>query len=165
MRLEDLGPAEGERRSRTRVGRGNGGRGGTYAGRGRKGQKARSGGAKAPYFEGGQLPFVRRMPFRRGFTNVFRVEYTPVALSILEERFAAGDTVSPEALVAIGVLTRVEEPYKILAGGTLKKALVVRAPRLSRSAQKAIEDAGGSCERLADEYRRPGMGRTRRRRG
>lgn len=165
MKLHELGPAEGERRPRRRVARGNGGKAGTYAGRGRKGQKARSGGAKAPYFEGGQLPFVRRVPFRRGFTNIFRVEYTPVGLALLDSRFEAGDAVTPETLVSAGLLRHVDEPYKILATGALAKALAVEAPRLSAAAVEAIEAAGGSVQRMEDGYRRPGMGRSHRRQG
>jgi large subunit ribosomal protein L15 len=159
MKLHDLGPAEGGRKSRKRVARGNAGAGGTYAGRGRKGQAARSGGTKAPYFEGGQLPFVRRLPYRRGFTNVFRVEYTPVNLSALEGLFDAGAEVTPEALVAAGLLHRASEPFKILGHEGLTKALVVSAPRFSAAARQAILDAGGSCHDLADDYARPGMGR------
>jgi large subunit ribosomal protein L15 len=159
MELSDLGPAEGARRGRKRVGRGNAGRGGTYAGRGRKGQAARSGGTKAPYFEGGQLPFVRRLPYRRGFTNIFRVEYTPINLGALDERFEADAEVTPEALAEAGLLRQPREPYKVLAEGSLTKALVVHAPRFSAAARQAIVDAGGRCADLADEYTLPGMGR------
>jgi large subunit ribosomal protein L15 len=146
------------------VGRGNAGRGGTYAGRGRKGQNARSGGAKGPYFEGGQLPFVRRLPYRRGFTNIFRVAYTPLNLATLEALFDAGAEVTPERLVEAGALRRVDEPYKVLGQGTLYKPLVVQAPRFSAAARAAIEQAGGRCEELADDARRPGMRRAHRRR-
>ena len=163
MKLHELGPAEGERRRRRRVGRGNAGRAGTYAGRGRKGQKARSGGVKGPYFEGGQLPFVRRVPFRRGFTNIFRLEYTPVGLDEIDARFDAGASVTPEALTDAGLLRRADEPYKVLANGALTKALVVHAPRFSRAAAEAIEAAGGSVEKLTDDYELPGMGRAHRR--
>ncbi|MFN2115163.1 MAG: 50S ribosomal protein L15 [Anaerolineae bacterium] len=163
MRLHDLGPAKGAGKKRRRIARGNSGRGGTYAGRGRKGQKARAGGGKAPYFEGGQLPFVRRLPFKRGFKNIFRVEYTPVGVAVLDERFDDGDTVTPEALVDAGVLRHVDEPYKVLAGGEITKALTVQAPRFSGAARADIEAAGGSCSDLADDYRRAGMGRSHRR--
>ncbi len=159
MKLHDLGPPDGARRARKRVARGNGGSGGTYAGRGRKGQNARSGGAKGPYFEGGQLPFVRRLPFRRGFKNVFRVEYTPVNLMVLDELFEAGAAVTPEALAAEGVLRHPNEPYKVLGHGGLTKALVVHAPRFSEAARSAIASVGGTCEALEDVYRRPGMTR------
>jgi large subunit ribosomal protein L15 len=163
MKLHELVPAEGERRARRRVARGNAGRAGTYAGRGRKGQKARSGGAKAPYFEGGQLPFVRRVPFRRGFTNIFRVQYTPIGLAELSERFDAGATVTAESLVSAGVLSRPDEPYKVLATGSLGKPLEVHAPCLSKAAVVAIEAAGGSVQVLHDKPRLAGMGRAHRR--
>lgn len=159
MRLHDLQPSPGATKRRKRVARGNGGSGGTYAGRGRKGQNARSGGTKRPYFEGGQLPFVRRMPFRRGFTNIFRVGYTPVNLAVLDAIFEAGATVGPDELVAHGILRRTDEPYKVLGGGGLTKALTVIAPRFSKAAQSAIDAVGGSCQELEDAYRRAGMGR------
>jgi large subunit ribosomal protein L15 len=163
MKQHDLGPAEGATASRKRVARGNAGAGGTYAGRGRKGQASRSGGTKRAYFEGGQLPLVRRVPFRRGFKNIFRVRYTPVALTDLEAHFDAGAEVTPEALVAAGVLHQIDEPYKVLAEGDLAKALVVFAPRFSGAAREAIGAAGGTCRELADDYRRAGMGRGHRR--
>ncbi len=159
MKLHDLRPVPGASKARKRLARGNGGHGGTYAGRGRKGQNARSGGAKGPYFEGGQLPFVRRMPFRRGFTNIFRVGYTPVNLAILDALFEPGATVRPVELVARGVLRHVDEPYKVLGHGGLTKALTVYAPRFSEAAKSAIAAVGGSCEALDDDYRRQGMGR------
>ena len=163
MKLQDLGPAKGSVKRRRRIARGNGGRAGTYAGRGRKGQGARAGGGKAPYFEGGQLPFVRRLPMKRGFTNIFRVEFTPVSVVVLETCFESGDTVTPEALVAAGVLRHIDEPYKVLAGGEMTKALSVQAPRFSGAARETIEAAGGSCDDLSDDYRRAGMGRSHRR--
>jgi large subunit ribosomal protein L15 len=163
MNLHDLEDPTAGRRPRRRVGRGNAGKGGTYAGRGRKGQKARSGGVKKAYFEGGQLPFVRRLPFRRGFNNVFRVEYTPVGLATLSERFEAGAAVTPDSLVRVGLLRRADEPYKILGNGDLDKALMVQAPRFSQSAAAAIEGAGGTIERIEDDYRLAGMGRSHRR--
>src|SRR5512144_1983132 len=100
MKLNDLQPAPGSTKNRTRSGRGiSGGRGKT-AGRGTKGQGARSGGTKGPYFEGGQLPIMRRLPHLRGFTNIWRIEYTPVNLKRLNDSFAAGSEVTPDALVA-----------------------------------------------------------------
>lgn len=160
MRLHDIRPAKGSGKRRRRIARGNSGRAGTYGGRGRKGQGARAGGGKAPYFEGGQLPFVRRLPFKRGFNNIFRVEYTPVGVAALEASFESGDTVTPEALVEAGVLRHIDEPYKVLAGGELTKPLSVQAPRFSGSARETIEAAGGSCDELSDDYRRAGMGRS-----
>lgn len=163
MRLHDLRPASGATRPRKRVARGNSGSGGTYAGRGRKGQASRAGGTKAPYFEGGQLPFVRRLPFKRGFKNIFRVAYTPVTVDRLAEVFADGATVLPDDLVGARIIAHADEPYKVLAGAAMTKALTVHAPRFSLAARAAIEAAGGACNDLADEYRRPGMGRGHRR--
>jgi large subunit ribosomal protein L15 len=159
MKLHDLRPPRGAVRPAKRVARGNGGSGGTYAGRGRKGQNARSGGAKGPYFEGGQLPFVRRLPFRRGFKSIFRVDYTPVNLELLDKLFEAGAVVTPADLAARGVLRDVTEPFKVLGGGGLTKALTVHAPRFSGAARTAIAAVGGSCEAMEDDYRLAGMGR------
>lgn len=145
MQLHDLKPDEGSRRRRRRVARGNAGKAGTYGGRGRKGQNARSGGAKAPYFEGGQLPFVRRLPFKKGFKPLGRVEFTPVNLDQIDARFQAEATVTPDTLCAVGLLRDPGEPYKVLGQGTLQKSLTVHAPRFSAGAQGAIEAAGGAC--------------------
>jgi large subunit ribosomal protein L15 len=164
MRLDELRPAAGARRRAKRVGRGNAGRGGTYAGRGRKGQGAREGGGKGAYFEGGQLPFVRRLPRLRGFTNIFRVQYTPIGLDDLQQHFRAGQRVTPDRLVDAGLLRRSSEPYKILASGELTKRLTVQAPRISATARQAIEAQGGSWSPLPDDYRRAGMGRSLQRR-
>jgi large subunit ribosomal protein L15 len=163
MTLDDLRPPPGAKKRRRRVARGNAGRGGTYAGRGRKGQAARSGGVKAPYFEGGQLPLVRRLPYRRGFKNLQRVEYTPVNLGALEALFPAGAEITPSDLVAAGALRRADEPFKILAEGAMTRSLVVHAPRFSATARQAIQGAGGRCVQLPDAYQRAGMGRRRQR--
>ncbi len=163
MQLHDLGSPPGARKRRKRVARGDSGRGGTYAGRGRKGQGARTGGTKEPFFEGGQLPFVRRLPFVRGFTNIFRVEYTPVSVGRLEAAFDGGAVVTPLALVEAGLLKNTAEPYKVLAGGKLAKPLTVHAPRFSAAARGLIEAAGGACEATADDYTRPGMRRAHKR--
>jgi large subunit ribosomal protein L15 len=163
MKLHDLRPAKGSRKRRRRVARGNAGTGGTYGGRGVKGQNSRSGGGKKAYFEGGQLPLVRRLPFVRGFTNIFRVEYVPVNLDRLAQHFEDGAEVTPTALAAAGVLRHEGEPYKVLAGGALDRSLTVHAPRFSASARAAIEEAGGRCESLPDEYQLPGMRREHKR--
>ncbi len=145
MKLHDLAPDPGSSRPRKRVGLGNAGKGGTYGGRGRKGQWAREGGGKKAYFEGGQLPFVRRLPFRRGFKSPFRIRYTAVNIADLDQRFAAGSDVTVEQLVAGGILSGRREPYKILGEGSLSKALKVHAPRFAAAARQAIEAAGGEC--------------------
>ena len=148
MKLHDLKPAKGARKKRTRVGRGIAAGKGKTAGRGTKGQKARSGGGVRPYFEGGQLPLVRRLPFKRGFTNIFRIEYAEVNLDQLEARYQAGEVVSPETMVERRLLRRPEQPVVILGRGQLHKSLLVQAHRFSKSAAQAIEAAGGSVERL-----------------
>src|SRR5512135_460495 len=137
MKLHELQPAEGARKNRKRVGRGIAGGGGKTAGRGTKGQNSRSGGGPRPYFEGGQLPLVRRLPHLRGFTNIWRVNYTPVNLGRLSV-FDAGSEITPEALVEAGIIKSVREPVKILAGGELDKALSVKAHKFSASAREKI---------------------------
>ena len=104
MKVHELRPPKGSKKKRKRIARGNAGRGGTYAGRGRKGQKARAGGGKGPYFEGGQLPLVRRLPHKRGFTNIWRVEYSVINVDRLDERFKAGAEVTPATLAEAGLL-------------------------------------------------------------
>ncbi len=148
MKLHDLQPAEGSRRERKRVGRGNGSGHGTYAGRGKKGQKARSGGTKGPYFEGGQLPLVRRLPHKRGFVNIFRTEYAEVNLDRLEQAFEAGTDVTLEAMVGAGLIKSTTVPVKVLGRGELTKALTVEAHRFSAGARTKIEAAGGAIREL-----------------
>lgn len=148
MKLNDLKPTKGSKTKRNRVGRGKAAGGGTYAGRGIKGQGARGRRKKKAYFEGGQLPLVRRLPFKRGFTNIFRVEYQEVNLDSLEKRFDAGATVNPETLAEKGLIREVRTPYKILGRGELTKNLTVQAHRISKSATEAVEKAGGSFEQL-----------------
>lgn len=148
MKLHDLRPAPGAKKKKTRVGRGIAAGKGKTAGRGTKGQGARSGGGKGIYFEGGQLPLARRLPFKRGFTNLFRIEYQEVNLDDLAARFNAGDEVSPETLVANGLIRDAQEPVVVLGRGELDKKLSVKAHRFSKSAVSQIEAAGGSIEKL-----------------
>jgi large subunit ribosomal protein L15 len=123
---------------------------GKTSGRGMKGQKARSGGGKGPFFEGGQLPLVRRLPFRRGFTNIHRVEFKPVNLSRLQAKFGEGDLeVTPETLVEAGIIKQSDKAVAILGEGELSVALTVKAHRFSKSAREKIEAAGGTVEVLA----------------
>ena len=138
MKLHELRPNEGSRRGRKRVGRGD-----KSAGRGTKGQGSRSGGTKAPYFEGGQLPLVRRLPYRRGFTNINRIEYKVVNVERLNG-FPQGSTVDLEVLVGAGVIKSSRERVKILGQGELGHALTVEAHKFSASARDKIEAAGGS---------------------
>ena len=148
MKLHDLRPAEGAKKKRKRVGRGISAGQGKTAGRGTKGQGARTGGGKGPYFEGGQLPLVRRLPHKRGFTNIWRVKYTAVNLDRLSG-FAAGADVSPETLAAAGIIKRADEPVVILGRGSLDRPLTVKAHRFSASARAQIEAAGGVVEELS----------------
>jgi len=145
MELHDLHPAPGAKRPRKRVGRGPGSGNGKTAGRGHKGQKSRSGYSRRYGFEGGQMPLVRRIP-KRGFTNIFRVEFQVVNLRDLERVFADGDSVSPEEMVEKGLVRGGKRPVKVLADGELSKKLTVRAHKFSASARVGIEKAGGSCE-------------------
>jgi large subunit ribosomal protein L15 len=145
--LNDLKPNPGSTHNRKRVGRGPGSGMGKTSTRGEKGQKSRSGWASKPGFEGGQMPLFRRLP-RRGFNNIFRVEYAVVNLQQLE-LFKAGSTVTPEELVARGFIGKNETgSVKVLGKGKLSKALTVKAHRFSASAKEAIEKAGGKVELL-----------------
>jgi large subunit ribosomal protein L15 len=145
MELHDLKPAPGAKRGRKRVGRGPGSGSGKTAGKGHKGQKSRSGYSRRYGFEGGQMPLVRRLP-KRGFTNIFRVEFQVINLRDLERVFADGDAVSPEALLEKGLVRRAAQPIKVLGDGDLTKKLVVQAHKFSAAARTGIEKAGGSCE-------------------
>ncbi len=146
LRQHDLHPPPGAKRPRKRVGRGNAAGGGTYSGRGLKGQKSRAGGNTRPGFEGGQLPLIRRMARKRGFTPPARVEVTPINLFRLNAKFAADAHVDAEALVAAGLLKHPREPFKILGSGKLEWPLVVCAARVSPAARAKIEAAGGRVE-------------------
>ena len=147
MKLHELRPPSGAHRKRRRIGRGLGSGRGTTAGKGTKGQNARSGGGVPPYFEGGQLPLVKKLPYKRGFRNINRVEYKAVNLQDLAA-FAAGSTVDVAALVAGGVLKNDRERVKVLGTGELDRPLTVRAHRFSASARQKIEAAGGACHAL-----------------
>jgi large subunit ribosomal protein L15 len=148
MKLHELRPPAGATRERRRIGRGHGSGQGTTAGKGTKGQKARTGGGVPLYFEGGQLPLVRRLPYRRGFKNPFRTEYVIVNVSQLG-RFPAGATINTDMLVAAGLLHPGEGPIKVLGDGELSVALHVRTDRVTRQAREKIEAAGGSVEELS----------------
>ncbi|MBN1680997.1 MAG: 50S ribosomal protein L15 [Anaerolineae bacterium] len=148
MKLHELRPDKGATKKRKRVGRGISAGQGKTAGRGTKGQGARRGGGKGPYFEGGQLPLVRRLPFKRGFTNIFRVEFQEVNLDDLTRVFDDGDTVAPDTLKAAGLIRKADQPVVILGRGDLAKKLTVKAHRFSTRAQEQIGQAGGSVEKL-----------------
>ena len=151
MLQEKLSPAPGSRRGRKRVGRGDGSGHGSYSGRGCKGQKSRSGGNKMrPGFEGGQLPLIKRLPRLRGFHNPFRTEYSPVNLGELGI-FEPGSEVTPEKLVAAGLVKSLRQPIKILANGEISHPLVVKANKFSAAAKAKIEAAGGKVEEVGHE--------------
>lgn len=147
MKLHELAPAEGAKKARKRVGRGNGSGHGTYSGRGLKGQKSRSGGQVNPRFEGGQVPLVLRLPHKRGFTNIFKEQFHIVNVDGLD-RFAAGTEVTPETLKESGLIRDTRLPVKLLGDGEISKPLTVRVHKWSRSAEEKVQAAGGTLERL-----------------
>ncbi len=146
-RQNDIAPAPGSKKARKRVGRGNGSGHGTYSGRGCKGQKSRAGYKMRPGFEGGQLPLIKRLPRKRGFTNIFRTEYSTVNVGQLGT-FDAGSEVTPETLVAARMVKSLRNPIKILADGDIKHPITVKANKFSASAKAKIEAAGGTTEEV-----------------
>ena len=144
MNLHEMKYNEGARHSTKRLGRGQGSGQGKTAGKGHKGQNARSGGGVAIGFEGGQTPIFKILP-KRGFTNFNRVEYAVVNLSDLN-RFEEGSTVTPELLKQTGLVKKQLDGIKVLANGSLEKKLTVKCNKISKAAQAAIEKAGGTVE-------------------
>lgn len=147
-RQDELHPAIGAVKNRKRVGRGDSSGHGSYSGRGQKGQKARSGGKVRPGFEGGQLPLIKRLPRKRGFVNIFRIEYQVVNLDQLNV-FGAQSEVTPEALAGRGLIKSSRRPVKILADGELSQPLSVTAHKFSAAAKSKIEAAGGKVAEVA----------------
>ena len=165
MKLHELSPADGSKKSVKRIGRGHGSGWGKTAGKGHKGQKARSGGSIRPGFEGGQMPLQRRVP-KRGFNNIFAKNVVAINLSVLNRKFNDGDTVNYETLKAAGIVKNSFDAVKVLGNGKLEKKLNVELPVVSvnvikkkdgtkeektvspfsRSAKAAIEAAGGKAE-------------------
>lgn len=146
MRENELTPSPGSGKPRKRVGRGYGSGHGGYAGRGTKGQKSRTGGGVPPYFEGGQLPLVRRLPRRRGFKNPFRQEFQEVNLKDLAR--VPGEEITPEGLKASGLIKSLRQPVKVLGDGEIDRPITVRAHRFSGPARAKIEKAGGKAEEI-----------------
>jgi large subunit ribosomal protein L15 len=144
MRLHELRPAEGAKKSPKRIGRGTGSGWGKTAGKGHKGQNSRSGGGTRPGFEGGQMPLYRRLP-KRGFTNIFAKEYTCINVDRLNI-FEDGTIVTPELLRECGMAKRVNDGIKILGNGNIEKKLTVKANKISKAAAEKIEAAGGKVE-------------------
>lgn len=157
MKLHELRPAPGAKKARKRKGRGIAAGQGKTAGRGTKGQNARSGGGKGPYFEGGQLPLVRRLPYRPGFKNRYKVYYRSVNLKRLDV-FPAGAEVDPAAMAEAGLIKKASLPVVILGDGDLDRALTVKAHRFSANARAKIEAAGGAVVELGWVVQRPRRG-------
>jgi len=155
MRVHDLAPAPGATKSRKRVGRGIGGKGGKTAGRGTKGQRARNTVARG--FEGGQMPLKQRVPKLKGFTNPFRVEYQAVNLDTLQElaEFATNGVIDTDVLVAHGK-ARKGAYIKVLARGEVTSKLAVHAHAVSKAADAAITDAGGTVTLVPLPFRAEG---------
>lgn len=145
MKLHELYPAAGATKEVKRIGRGHGSGHGKTAGKGHKGQWARSGGGVRPGFEGGQTSLARRMP-KRGFNNIFATEYTVVNVADLEARFENGAVIDTDALIDAGLVTKVLDGVKVLGNGEVTKSFTVKAGKFSESAKAKIESAGGKAE-------------------
>ena len=155
MKLNEVKPAPGAVRKAKRIGRGNAsGQGGT-AGKGHKGAQARSGASKRKSFEGGQMRMVRRIP-KFGFTNLFRKEFHPINVGLLEERYENGETVDTASLVAHGLMSKKYDRVKVLGTGTLTKKLTVTVDSVSKTAREKIEAVGGNIniEHLNERQKR-----------
>ena len=147
MMEHQLSPSKGARKSRKRVGRGDAAGQGSTAGRGMKGQKSRTGSKLRPGFEGGQLPLIKGLPMKRGFTNPSKIYYSLVKIEALDS-FEEGDVITPEELHRRGMLRNLNQPVKIGGDGELGKALTVSAHKFTRSAREKIEAAKGTVEEL-----------------
>ena len=147
MKQNELKPSPGAKHKRKRIGRGDGSGHGTYACRGLKGQKSRAGGGVALRFEGGQTSLVKRLPGKRGFTNIFKTEYSIVNVERLNI-FEQGMEITPEKLVEAGLVPSLTKPIKILGEGELKQPLVVKANKFSQTAKSKIEAVGGRAEEI-----------------
>lgn len=145
MKIHELTPAPGSVKDAKRKGRGAGSGNGKTAGKGHKGQKARSGGGVRPGFEGGQMPLQRRIP-KRGFNNIFATNYVAINVGVLNEKFNDGDVVDAAAIKASGIIKNTKDGIKILGEGNLTKKLTVKASAYSESAKQKIEEAGGKAE-------------------
>jgi large subunit ribosomal protein L15 len=150
IRMDTLSPAPGSRKSKKRVGRGDGSRKGSFSGRGCKGQKSRAGFRMKPGFEGGQLPIIKRLPSQRGFNNIFKTEYDVVNVGQLGI-FEAGTEVDIVKLMTAGLVKTGQKPVKILGEGEIDHSLTVKAEKFSATAKSKIEAAGGKIEEVASE--------------
>ena len=143
-----LAPSKGARKNRKRIGRGDAAGHGSTAGRGNKGQKARSGGGPPVWFEGGQLPLIKGLPMKRGFHNRFKTYYSLIKVETLES-FDAGDRITPELLLEKGYLRNLNLPVKIVGDGEISKPVTVVAAKFTQSARAKIEAAKGTAEEIA----------------
>ena len=147
MKQNELSPSPRSKRDRKRIGRGDGSGHGTYSCRGLKGQKSRAGPGIALRFEGGQTPLVKRLPGRRGFTNIFKTDYAIVNVQQLNI-FDQESEVTPQKLVEAGLISSLKKPIKILGDGELQHPLVVKANKFSQAARSKIEAVGGRAEEI-----------------
>lgn len=145
MKLHELSPVKGSTHASKRIGRGHGSGNGKTAGKGHKGQKARSGGGVRPGFEGGQMPLQRRVP-KRGFNNIFAAKAAIVNLGDIDARFEAGAVVDAQALMDCGLVKDCKNGVKVLGNGEMTKSLTIQAKSFSKTAQNKIEGAGGKAE-------------------
>ena len=145
MNLSDITPPKGQKHKQQRVGQGMGTGRGKFSGRGAKGARSISGYSKMRGFEGGQMPLHRRLP-KRGFTNIFRKEYTVINIGMLDR--LDGDSFDPGTLLAAGVIKKLQDGLKILAGGELTRVIHVKANLFSKTAEEKIKAAGGTAEIL-----------------
>ena len=143
MKLHDLKPAKGARKSNRRVGRGTGSGNGKTSGRGEKGQKSRSGYSRKIGFEGGQMPLHRRLP-KRGFTNIFKKKWLEISLAALDQHFNADEEITPEVLHTRGLIKKAKHEVVVLGNGEVSKPLRISAHRFTKSAREKIEKAGGA---------------------
>ncbi|NJK78592.1 MAG: 50S ribosomal protein L15 [Chloroflexaceae bacterium] len=148
MKLHDLRPNKGSTKKSKRIGRGYGSGKGKTGGKGMMGQKARSGPNPYRTFEGGQNRLVKRMPFKRGFTNIWRIEYQVVNLDRLSDLATTGEAITPELLLEARVIRKKDMPVKVLGDGEAARGLTVHAHKFSTSAREKIEAAGGSVVEL-----------------
>ena len=147
MMEHDLAPAPGSKRSRKRVGRGDASGGGSTAGRGNKGQKSRSGKPIRPGFEGGQVPLIKGLPMKRGFTNIFKKQYHLLKVEALNS-LSTDSEVTPESLVEAGLVRNLRYPVKVMGNGEINVPVTVNAHKFTQSARVKIEAAGGQVKVL-----------------
>lgn len=150
--LNNLRPAEGSTHKKKRVGRGPGSGLGKTSGRGNKGQKSRSGYSGKVGFEGGQMPLQRRLP-KRGFTNIFKKQWTEVTLAALDESFEAGDQITPATMLEHGIVAKGKRDVVVLGTGELTKALTISAHRFTKGARQKIEAAGGTVNIITPHHK------------